>query len=122
MLPDLRRFGFPAHNVVISNFDNTPRSGRRGLVLTGSSPALFKSALDLAFSNLAARPMAEVTGDFIFLKSWNEWAEGNFVEPDQLNGRRYLETIARVYSSHGWTVNAAAPRMSPLTLFCGASR
>lgn len=122
MLPDLRRFGFPAHNVVISNFDNTPRSGRRGLVLTGSSPALFKSALDLAFSNLAARPMAEVTGDVIFLKSWNEWAEGNFVEPDQLNGRRYLETIARVYSSHGWTVNAAAPRMSPLTLFCGASR
>ncbi len=103
MLPDLHRFAFPAYNTVIANWDNTPRSGRRGLVLTGSSPELFKNALTLAFSNLASRPMARGTGEFVFLKSWNEWAEGNFVEPDQLNGRRYLEAIAQLYSDHGLT-------------------
>jgi len=99
MLPDLRRFIFPAYNTVISNWDNTPRSGRRGLVLTGATPELFSRALKLAFSNLASRPTEYATGDFVFLKSWNEWAEGNFVEPDQLNGRSYLEAIARSTSS-----------------------
>jgi hypothetical protein len=103
MLPDLHRFAFPAYNIVISNWDNTPRSGRRGLVLTGSSPDLFNDALTLAFSNLAARPTAYDTGEFLFLKSWNEWAEGNFVEPDQLNGRRYLQAIAQACSAQNLT-------------------
>lgn len=102
MLPDLNRFAFPAYNIVISNWDNTPRSGRRGLVLTGSSPELFRKALTLAFSNLASRPLAHNTGEFVFLKSWNEWAEGNYVEPDQLNGRQYLEAIAAAYSDPGF--------------------
>jgi hypothetical protein len=109
MLPDLHRFGFPAHNIVVSNFDNTPRSGRGGLVLTGATPELFKKALTLAFSNFASRPMTHDTGDFVFLKSWNEWAEGNFVEPDQLNGRRYLEAIAQVHSECGLTIESSGP-------------
>ena len=29
----------------------------------------------------------------LFLKSWNEWAEGNYIEPDQINGRAFLEVI-----------------------------
>ncbi|MGC9193717.1 MAG: glycoside hydrolase family 99-like domain-containing protein, partial [Thermoplasmata archaeon] len=101
MLPDLNRFPFPAYNIVISNWDNTPRSGRRGLVLTGCSPRLFREALNLAFSNLASRPAEHNTGELIFLKSWNEWAEGNYVEPDQLNGRQFLEAITDAYSDMG---------------------
>ena len=31
----------------------------------------------------------------ILLKSWNEWAEGNYVEPDLKWGRGYLEAIRR---------------------------
>jgi hypothetical protein len=93
MLPEPARFDFPAYNTLISNWDNTPRSGRRGLVLTGSSPALFRQALDRALRNLAAAPAEQTPGDFIFLKSWNEWAEGNYVEPDQVHGRDYLVAI-----------------------------
>lgn len=92
MLPSLKSFPFLAYNTVISNWDNTPRSGRRGLVLTGSTPKLFQSALEIAISNLRDVSLAE-SGHFIFLKSWNEWAEGNYIEPDQENGRGYLEAV-----------------------------
>jgi len=104
MLPDLKRFAFASYNIVISNWDNTPRSGRRGLVLTGSSPELFKRALCLAFSNLASRPSTYDTGEFVFLKSWNEWAEGNYVEPDQLYKRQYLEAISGAFLDQGLTL------------------
>ena len=29
----------------------------------------------------------------VILKSWNEWAEGNYVEPDLNFGRGYLEAL-----------------------------
>jgi hypothetical protein len=29
----------------------------------------------------------------IFLKSWNEWGEGNYVEPDKEFGHGFLEAI-----------------------------
>jgi hypothetical protein len=31
-----------------------------------------------------------------FLKSWNEWGEGNYVEPDLKYGKQYLEVIKKV--------------------------
>lgn len=32
----------------------------------------------------------------IFARAWNEWAEGNYLEPDQKWGRAYLEVIRDV--------------------------
>ncbi|MDE6878809.1 MAG: glycoside hydrolase family 99-like domain-containing protein, partial [Odoribacter sp.] len=29
----------------------------------------------------------------VFLRSWNEWGEGNYVEPDLKFGRGYLEAL-----------------------------
>jgi hypothetical protein len=31
----------------------------------------------------------------IILKSWNEWGEGNYVEPDLKYGKTYLEVIKK---------------------------
>ena len=75
---------------VIPNWDNTPRSGVNGLVLHGSTPELFrihlKKAIRIAKDRLVEHRL-------IFLKSWNEWAEGNHLEPDLKFGRAYLEII-----------------------------
>ena len=35
----------------------------------------------------------------IFLMSWNEWAEGNYMEPDLKFGKAYLSVLKKVLTS-----------------------
>ena len=77
--------------LVIPNWDNTPRSGRNGLVVQGSSPELFKTMLLTALDKIGQKEEQEQR--IIFVKSWNEWAEGNYLEPDLKYGHRYLNVI-----------------------------
>jgi Glycosyltransferase WbsX len=79
------------HPCLLPNWDNTPRSGRRGLVLHGATPALFGRQVASTLDLIAARPPET---RFLFIKSWNEWAEGNHLEPDQRFGRQWLEALA----------------------------
>lgn len=81
---------FDDYPVAIPCWDNTPRSGMRGVVLHDSTPELFRQHLRQAMGRVAARaPQKQI----VFLKAWNEWAEGNYVEPDQKWGRAYLDVI-----------------------------
>jgi hypothetical protein len=86
-LPSLP-FDGDAYPCVVPNWDNTPRCGEDGYVLTGSTPALFKLHLQQAIEQVRHRA---VDKRIIFVKSWNEWGEGNYLEPDQELGRGYLE-------------------------------
>jgi len=76
---------------VYPNWDNTPRSGRRGLVLTGSSPDLFRLHVRDAVTRVSSLPEDE---RLVWVKSWNEWAEGNYIEPDLEFGRGWLDAVA----------------------------
>jgi hypothetical protein len=31
----------------------------------------------------------------LFLQSWNEWAEGNYIEPDLKHGHGYLDILKK---------------------------
>jgi hypothetical protein len=76
---------------VYPNWDNTPRSGRRGMVATGSTPERFRALVRRGLELAAANPPAE---QVLFIKSWNEWAEGNYLEPDTEYGLGRLESLA----------------------------
>ena len=90
----LREQHIPA---VVPNWDNTPRSGRRGVVLHGSHPELFRDHLRAAIRHVERRPAEQ---RLVFLKSWNEWAEGNYVEPDRRFGRGWLGALrAEVFAN-----------------------
>ena len=77
---------------VMPNWDNTPRSGSRGSVLVGSTPELYEAHLREAVDRVRSLPAAR---RIVFLKSWNEWAEGNYLEPDQAHGNAYMEATRR---------------------------
>ena len=36
----------------------------------------------------------------IFIKSWNEWAEGNYFEPDLEWGRGYLNAVKEIVQKY----------------------
>ncbi|MES2692296.1 MAG: glycoside hydrolase family 99-like domain-containing protein [Verrucomicrobiota bacterium] len=78
------------HPCAIPNWDNTPRSGLRGLVLHDSTPELFRTHLRTLLAQIATKPAEH---RLLFVKSWNEWAEGNHLEPDLRFGRAYLEVL-----------------------------
>ena len=82
---------------VYPNWDNTPRSGRRGLVIEGGSPAAFRRHVEQAVDRLVDRPSQE---RLLFIKSWNEWAEGNYLEPDTEHGHAYLEALRAGLGAH----------------------
>ena len=75
---------------IIPNWDTTPRLQERGIVLKNSTPELFKIHVKEGLNLISHKPIEQ---RILFLKSWNEWAEGNYIEPDSIFGRRYLEVL-----------------------------
>jgi hypothetical protein len=76
---------------LIPNWDNTPRCGSRGLVLHGSTSELFRKHVRNAMDIVRDVPFEH---KIIFIKSWNEWAEGNHLEPDLKFGKAYLQVVS----------------------------
>jgi len=87
--------------LVLPGWDNTPRSSHRGLVLQNTSPEAFKKYIEFACHSFSK---TELEGNFLFIKSWNEWAEGNVMEPSVLFGRRYLDALQEVVGKYNHSV------------------
>jgi lipopolysaccharide biosynthesis protein len=76
--------------VVIPNWDNTPRSLNKGVVIEDSTPEKFKNWMKFMVDKVQEKEDDE---RIVFVKSWNEWAEGNYLEPDREFGYKYLEAL-----------------------------
>lgn len=75
---------------LLPNFDHSPRSGVRGVILHDSTPDKWGH-----FCKEAAK--LDTKDDLIFIKSWNEWGEGNYLEPDGRWGKAYIEETAEAF-------------------------
>lgn len=70
--------------VIFPNWDYTPRRGASDLIFHNSTPELFKQHVKEAFNYIKDKP---INKQIVFLKSWNEWGEGNYMEPDMEFGK-----------------------------------
>ncbi|WP_426483864.1 glycosyltransferase WbsX family protein [Flavobacterium sp. 2] len=72
-------------------WDNSSRRvGQNATILKNSTPELFKYWYK---NKTAARNFEGLDDSFIFINAWNEWAEGNHLEPCQKWGTSYLEAL-----------------------------
>lgn len=75
---------------IIPGWDRSPRSGKKAQIVYGSTPELWKKhckeAVDLVQNKTFEHRI-------IILRSWNEWGEGNYVEPDERWGTAYLDAL-----------------------------
>jgi lipopolysaccharide biosynthesis protein len=81
--PPYRRFP-----CVTPSWDSTPRRKAEAVILRGSTPELYGSWLHEVIDRTASEPSGERV---VFINAWNEWGEGNHLEPCQRWGRAYLE-------------------------------
>jgi hypothetical protein len=78
---------------VMVGWDNTPRRARAATIFEGATPAHYEHWLRATADSVAdVRPEE----NYLFILAWNEWAEGNHLEPDQRYGRAFLEATRSV--------------------------
>jgi lipopolysaccharide biosynthesis protein len=82
---------------VTPGFDNSPRRPDHGAtIIRGSTPELYEGWLREVIQRF--QPSGEE--NLLFVNAWNEWAEGNHLEPCRRWGKRYLEAHARLLVPH----------------------
>lgn len=90
----------PARNVILGAFvdwDNTARRKEKGArIFRGSTPEKFEKYL----SALIKKATIETRYDYIFINAWNEWGEGTYLEPDEVNGFGYLISVKRALKEY----------------------
>lgn len=70
------------------SYDDTPRRGKKGIIVSGGSPEKFKKYFQQLLS-ISEKQNKE----FVFLTAWNEWGEGAYLEPDVTSGFSYLKAL-----------------------------
>jgi lipopolysaccharide biosynthesis protein len=90
------------YRCVTPGFDNSPRRTTDATIFADSSPAAYGAWLEktVRLETCSGRAPDQ---QLVYVNAWNEWAEGNHLEPDQRWGHAYLEA----------TRNAIAAGLAP---------
>ncbi|MEL1240139.1 glycoside hydrolase family 99-like domain-containing protein [Flavobacterium flavipallidum] len=87
---------YKLYRSVTPSWDNTARKRENGIVAQGSSPALYYKWLKYIVKSFIPYSKEE---NFVFINAWNEWAEGNHLEPCEKYKYAYLEATKRALKS-----------------------
>ena len=80
---------------VLPNWDRSPRSGKSGTIYIDSTPDVFEKHIRKVIESVKHKSYEH---RIIIIRSWNEWGEGNYIEPDLKYGHGYLNAIKNVTS------------------------
>jgi lipopolysaccharide biosynthesis protein len=81
--------GHVEYRCVMPGWDNTPRRQDTSCVFEYSTPGAYQAWLEEAIR--VTREQHTEHQRIVFVNAWNEWGEGNHLEPDRRFGHRYLE-------------------------------
>lgn len=76
--------------VIIPGYDHTARRGKRAFIYTNPTPAAFQNNIKDTLKYIEHK---DFDHRVIFLNSWNEWGEGNYMEPDTKWGHAFLDAL-----------------------------
>ena len=77
---------------VTPSWDNSARRKTGAAIFRAASPQLYGHWLQQVVRRERANGKRE---SLIFINAWNEWAEGNHLEPDMRHGLAYLEATQK---------------------------
>lgn len=89
---------YKIYRCVTPSWDNSPRKKSNAHIFINSSPESYGEWLKNTLQTF--KPYSE-DENFIFINAWNEWAEGNHLEPCRKWGNRYLEKTKEILKNKG---------------------
>jgi len=81
---------------VFPSWDNSSRKKRDATIIQNQDEELFGKWFYQAINSVRTYDDSE---QIVFINAWNEWAEGCHLEPDQKNGKKFLEVIRSVLNN-----------------------
>jgi hypothetical protein len=88
----------PYYPEVSMGWDSSPRFEKISAeyrACSENTPENIEKALRMAKEHVDSHP--ELKAPLVVLNSWNEWTEGTYLQPDDINGYGYLEAVKRVF-------------------------
>jgi lipopolysaccharide biosynthesis protein len=90
----IKEMGYKIYPSLTPGWDNTARKKKHPtLILEKSTPELFSEWYKKIIDDFVPYSAEE---NFVFINAWNEWGEGNHLEPCQQFGLQYLEALKKV--------------------------
>jgi lipopolysaccharide biosynthesis protein len=107
LMLDKKEPTYPWYRCVTPGFDNSARRKKDATIFTHGTPELYQSWLtEIVRRELGnSRPADQ---KLVFINAWNEWAEGNHLEPCQKWGHAYLQATHNALQSAAGTVATAS--------------
>lgn len=75
---------------LLAGYDRSPRAGRAAQIFYNFTPDSWRKHIDDVFKYIRNK---ESEHNIVMLKSWNEWGESNYVEPDLKYGTSFLDVL-----------------------------